>query len=93
MAETQKTGWASVNGFLDGLGGATDRIGGIVNTVADGAEDVARGRAALHEERQAQRQSELDMTLQLAGFERGDNLKLYWVVGAVAAAVIILTMR
>jgi hypothetical protein len=95
MAETAAatpSGWAGVWGFLDGVGGAADRLGGIVNTVADGAEDVARGRAAIHEEQQNRQQRDLDMALQLAGFERGDN-KLMILAVAVAAVAVIVLMR
>lgn len=95
MAETTTTapaqsGWGRVNGFLDGLSGATDRIGGIVDTVADGAEDVARGRAAISEQRLDREQRELDMALQLRGFNRGDNRLMIFAVAAGAVALVML---
>lgn len=86
-------GWAKVWGFLDGAGGAVDRIGGIVDTVADGAEDVARGRRAIHEEQQDRQQRELDMALQLSGFERGDNRLMIVAFGAAAVALIFLLAK
>lgn len=82
--------WAQVNGFLDGAGGAASRLGGIVNTVADGAEDVARGRRAVHEERLDVQERELGMALRLAGFNRGDNKLTILAVAAAAVAVIVL---
>lgn len=82
--------WGTVNGFLDGAGGAATRLGGIVNTVADGAEDVARGRRAIHEERLDVQERELGMALRLAGFNRGDNKLTIFAVAAAAVAVIVL---
>lgn len=85
--------WGKVWGFFDGLGGVADRVGGIVDTVADGAEDVARGRAAIHEEQQNRQQRDIDMALQLAGFERGDNRLMIVAVGAAAVALIFLLAK
>jgi hypothetical protein len=83
-------GWAGVWGFLDGAGGAVSRLGGIVNTVSDGAEDIARGRRAIHEEQQDRQERELGLALRLAGFERGDNKLTIFAVAAAAVAVIVL---
>lgn len=92
-ANSTPSGWSGVWGFLDGLGGAADRVGGIVNTVADGAEDIARGRGAIADQRLDVQQRELSMALELAGFQRGDNVQLYWAGAAVAAAVVFLLVR
>lgn len=90
MATAKTTGWAAVNGWLGGLSDATDTVGGIVNTVADGAEDVARGKAAIADQQLDKAEREQDIALQLAGFARGDNVQLYYVIGAAAVAVILL---
>lgn len=89
-ASAVPSGWTGVWGFMDGLGGAVDRLGGIVNTVADGAEDVARGRDAIAAQRDADAQRDLDLALQLAGFDRGDNETQMWVIGAAAVALIVI---
>lgn len=89
-ATARPTGWAAVNGWLGGLADATETVGGIVDTVADGAEDIARGKAAISNQMLDKQQREQDMALQLAGFARGDNVQLYYVIGAAAVAVILL---
>lgn len=86
-------GWGGVWGVLDGFGGVADRLGGIVNTVADGAEDVARGRDAIDKQRSEKKQRELDQALQLAGFDRKDNLTQMWVIGAAAVALILIMLE
>lgn len=86
-------GWEKVFGFIDGVGGVADRVAGIVDTTADAAEDVARGRAAISQQAQARQQADLDMALQLQGFERGDNRLMIFAVGAAAVAVIVLFAR
>lgn len=96
MAETASdtpSGWGGVFGFLDGVGGVADRLGGIVDTGADAAEDIARGKAAIADQQLDKDQRELDMALQLAGFDRGDNIQLYWAGAAVAALVLFLLVR
>lgn len=79
-----------MNGWLGGLSDATDTVGGIVNTVADGAEDIARGKAAIANQQLDKQEREQSMALQLAGFARGDNVQLYYVIGAAAVALILL---
>lgn len=83
-------GFAKVFGFLDGVGGAAQRVGGIVDIVADGAEDVARGRAAVQNQRLDTQERELGMALRLQGFERGDNKLTILAVAAAAVALIVL---
>ena len=88
------SGWGGVWGFMDGISGVATRLGGIVNTVADGAEDVARGRAAIDNQQKDEQQREIDQALEIAGFERKDNVTQMWVIGAAAVALIlILTQR
>lgn len=92
QTETPK-GFEGVFGFLDGLGGVAGRLGGIVDTGADAAEDIARGKGALANQQQDQSQRDLDQLLELRGFNRQDNVTQMWVIGAAAVAVIFLFMR
>lgn len=89
-AKAPTSGFASVWGFLDGVGGAAQRVGGIVDVVADGAEDVARGRAAVQNQRLDTQERELGLALRLQGFERGDNKLTILAVTAAAVALIVL---
>lgn len=82
--------FGKVWGFLDGVGGAAQRIGGVVDLVADGAEDVARGRGALDTQRADAADRELSTALRLAAFERGDNKLQIIAIAAAAVAVIML---
>lgn len=96
MADTEDTapdGFEGAWGFLDGLGGIAGRLGGIVDTGANAAEDIARGRGAMDDQRLNKSQQELDQLLQLRGFNRTDNVTQMWVIGAAAVAVILLVMK
>lgn len=79
-----------VFGFLDGMGGVATRLGGIVDTSANAAEDIARGRAAIEDQQLDRARQELDLTLTLAGFNRKDNQMQMWVIGAAAVALILI---
>lgn len=87
---TAPKGFEKVWGFIDGVGGAAERVGGIVDVVADGAENVARGKAAIANQRLDKQERELGLALRLAGFERGDNKLTILAVAAAAVAVIVL---
>ncbi len=93
MADVGLTpGLDRVTGFFDGLGRVADSVGGIVDTGADIAEDIARGRLALHEEQRLQEQHDLDLFLRREGFQRGDNrLQIIAFTVAGLALVLILT--
>lgn len=91
MAE-QPTGWDRVTGFFTGVGTVTNQIAGIVDSGANMAEDVARGRGAIADQRLDVEERELSMALDLAQWQRGDNLSLYWVVGAAAVALVAITV-
>lgn len=87
---TAPKGFEKVWAVFDGIGGAAERVGGIVDVVADGAEDVARGKAAIAKQRLDKQERELGLALRLAGFERGDNKLTILAVAAAAVAVIVL---
>lgn len=84
-------GWDKVNGFLDGLGGAVGAVGGIVDTGADIAEDVARGKAAISNQNLDKQSREIDLALRMQGFQRGDNKLVILAVAAAAVALIMLS--
>lgn len=84
------SGFAKVWGTLDGIGGAAQRVGGIVDIFADGQEDIARGRGAIATQRADQADRDLSTALRLAAFERGDNKLTILAVAAASVAVIML---
>lgn len=77
-----------VTGVLDAIGRGVESVGGIVSTGADIAEDVARGRNAIHEEQRQQEAHDLQIWLSRKGFERGDNKLTIAAYAAVAVAVV-----
>lgn len=96
MADARPNGITSgldqVTGILDAIGRGAESLGGIVDTGADIAEDVARGRNAIHEEQRRQEAADLDLWLRRSEFQRGDNkLKIgAWALGAVALVAILV---
>lgn len=88
--ETAPKGFEKVWNFADGVGGLVERVGGVVDLVADGAEDVARGKAAISNQRLDKQERELGLALRLKGFERGDNKLTIVAVAAAAVALIVL---
>lgn len=78
-------GWAKVWNFFDGLGGVADRVGGITEDIAGAAERTAGAKLAWQDLQEREQRADTDDLLRRAGFARGDNVKLYWVVGGVAA--------
>lgn len=83
-------GFQKVLGFLDGVGQVADGVAGIVDTGADMAESVARGRGAISEEQRADEAFDLDQYLSLEEFKRGDNRLKIIAFAAAAVAVIVL---
>lgn len=90
IATPAPAGWAGVWGFVDGLGGAADRLGGIIDTAADAAEDVARGRGAIADQQQTKQSRDIDMMLQMRAFRRGDNRVQMLVIAAAAVALVLI---
>lgn len=76
--------------FFDGVAGIAGRVGGIVDTAANAAEDVARGKSAIANQRQDKRDRQLTTALRLKSFDRGDNKIQIFAVAAAAVAVIVL---
>lgn len=84
-------------GFLDGAVSVIGQFGQVVNGVAqitdtgaNIAEDIARGRGALHQEADEHAANELEMFLDREKFLRGDNIRAMQTMGAVAVAVVVL---
>lgn len=86
-------GWAKVNGFFKGLAGVTDTVGEIIDTGADAAEDIARGAAAINDERLDREERQQAMFLKSLTTVRGDNVQLYWAGAFVAVLAVILLAR
>ena len=87
-------GWASVWGFFDGLRGVTSRVGGIADDVGQVGAAIADTKRDFWELSRDKQIAATDDVLTRAGWERGDNIQKYYVIGAVAlAGVAILTMR
>ena len=80
-------------GFADGISSVFNSIGRTVGVIADGAEDIARGRAAIDNQMQDRDERDQDLALEMFTTERGDNVQLYWVGGGVAVLVLILVLK
>jgi len=81
-------GFVPVLGILDGLAGATRRISTITDFGAEAVGNVTEARRSIFELRADEEAFEQDQFIELAGFQRGDNLTQYYVFGAVAVAVL-----
>lgn len=86
-------GWAKVQGFFDGLVGVTNSVGSIVDTGANMAEDIARGKSAIATEQFEKREREQNLFLDMLKTERGDNIQLYWAAAFVAVLGVVLIAR
>jgi len=83
-------GWQKVFGFLDGVRGATDRVEAISGDVAGTVENVTDARRSVWELRRDKNEFDQDQFLEKLKVQRGDNVKQYWVFGAVALGVIVI---
>lgn len=99
-ADTGTDNGPQPTGFLDTIGGIFDGVADVVDTVsdisdsgADIAEDVARGRGAIHDEQFDHESGDLNLRLRKNGHERGDNVQLYYVIGIAAVALIFLMRK
>lgn len=93
-------GWAGVQGFFNGLAGVTNSVGDIFDTGADIAEDIARGKGALADQRNDlaiqkldKKEREQDIFLKGLKVQRGDNVVLYWAAAFAATLGIILIAK
>lgn len=86
-------GWAKVQGFFNGLVGVTNSIGSIVDTGANMAEDIARGKSAIATEQFEKQEREQDLFIDLMKAERGDNIQLYWAAAFVAVLGVVLIAK
>jgi hypothetical protein len=79
-----------VLGFFDGVSSLANSVGRTVGTVADTRAAWAGGQAAVDDTILSREEREQGILLTAAGFERGDNVQMYYVVGAVALALVVL---
>ncbi len=82
--------WQGIWGFLDGVRGVTDRVEGITGDVAGISDTVTDAKRNIWELKNDKQSAETADFLRKAGFQRGDNLKLYAVAGLAAVAVIVI---
>ncbi len=85
--------WEKAGGFFQGLAGVTSTIGGIFDTGADIAEDIARGKGALADQKNKDDAEEQDLFLDRVKVMRQDNVQLYWAGAFVAILGVILLVR
>lgn len=85
--------WEQAATFFDGVAGVTNSIEGVTGSLADNAENVARGQSAIWDARQTKDERTLDMQLERYKVLRGDNVQLYWAGAAVAGLVILLLVK
>jgi len=84
---------SGVQGFLTGLAGVANTVGGIVDTGANAAEDIARGKGALADQKLDVKEREQDMWLKQTKVERGDNVVLYWAIAFAAVLGVVVIAR
>lgn len=84
---------SGVQGFLTGLAGVTNTVGGIIDTGANAAEDIARGKGALADQKLDVKEREQDMWLKQTKVERGDNVVLYWAIAFAAVLGVVVIAR
>lgn len=85
--------WPKVNGFFEGLAGVTNTIGGIFDTTANIAEDIARGKDALADQRNENADKKQARFLDRLKVMRQDNVQLYWAGAFVAVLGVVLLAR
>lgn len=93
MAGKTATGWDKINSFFEGLSGVTDQIGGIVDTGANIAEDIARGKAAIADEQLDKEERRQAMFLDKLKVTRQDNVQLYWALAFVGVLGVVLVIK
>lgn len=101
MAETSETqstapapvqpGFEKVVGALNGLNQVAGGVAGLIDTGANAAEDIARGKAAVANQRLDVADREMSLALRMQQFQRGDNKLVILAVAASAVALIMLT--
>ena len=79
-----------VFGFLDGVGGITRRAGDIIEDVTDISDDVVGARRTVFDLKRDKEEFEQDQQLEKFKILRGDNVQLYYVLGVVGVAVVLL---
>jgi len=83
-------GWQNIWGFLDGVRGVTDRAEGITGDVAGIVTKYSEADRSLWELRRDKSAFGQDQFLEMLKVNRGDNIKQYYVIGAVALAAVVL---
>lgn len=83
-------GFDGAIGFVDGIAGVVGGIGNITTGAADIREELARGQSAADKARLDREQREQAILLENFKVKRGDNVQLYYVLGAAALAVVVL---
>lgn len=87
-------GWSGIFSFLNGVRGVTDRVEGITDDVAGIGTNIVDTKRQFWELNRDKQIATTDDLLTRDGWERGDNIKKYYVIGAVAlGGVVLLSMR
>lgn len=84
---------SGLQGFLTGLAGVTNTVGGILDTSANAAEDIARGKGALADQKLDVKEREQDMWLKQTKVQRGDNVVMYWAIAFAAVLGVVVIAR
>lgn len=85
--------WDNVVGFFDGLTRVSESVEGVTGSLADNAENVARGQSAIWDARQTKEERDLAMQLQRYKVLRGDNVQLYWAAAVGCAFGLVLLAK
>lgn len=88
--EKAPSGWGGIWSFLDGLGGAGDRLEGIADSAGNIAQTYADADRAMWEVRNDQRDADFQRDMQELKTMRGDNRVMIYAAGAAAVALIFL---
>lgn len=86
------SGWNKVFGFFDGLRGVTDRVAGLTGDYAEVQENLTLADRLKWELKNDKANADSARQLKFLQGERGDNVQLYYALGAAAVAVVLLTV-
>lgn len=79
-----------LTGFLQSFGQSAAALAGIADSGAQIAGSVADGRGAIEDQQDRSDRSNLDLYTGRLFADRGDNVRLYAVVGVAAVALVFL---
>ena len=87
------SGWDKTLDWLDNLGSAVGKVGGIAESTSGIAESIAAGKRAIDDANTNREKAKQDLFLDKFKVLRGDNKHLYWAYGAAALAFVVISTK